>query len=92
MRFEWDPVKARANYAKHGISFEEATTVFGDPLSMTIFDPLHSEREDRFVTMGTSTQLNLLAVVHAERDDDSIRLISARRATRAEGRQYEKGS
>jgi uncharacterized DUF497 family protein len=91
MRFQWDPAKAKSSLEKHGIAFEEATTVFGDPLSMTIYDPMHSDREDRFVTVGMSAQSNLLVVVHADRTD-GIRIISARHATRTEGRQYyEKG-
>ena len=91
MRFEWDPNKAKANIKKHGISFEEATTVFGDPLSITIFDSDHSNGEDRFITVGMSAKEHLVVVVHADRTN-GVRIISARRATRAEGREYyEKG-
>ncbi|MBI4676793.1 MAG: BrnT family toxin [Elusimicrobia bacterium] len=91
MRFEWDPNKAKANIKKHGISFEEATTVFGDPLSITIYDPAYSNGEDRFVTMGMSAMGQLVVVVHSDRAN-GIRIISARRATGAEGRKYyEKG-
>jgi uncharacterized DUF497 family protein len=88
MYFEWDPQKARANRAKHGVSFEEAMGAFLDPLSITILDPDHSGREDRFVLVGQSSSGRLLAVVHTDRGD-AIRLISARRATRRERRTYE---
>ena len=88
MHFEWDPEKARANLAKHGISFEEAMQAFLDPLSVTILDPNHSEGEDRFVLLGQSAGGRLLVVVHTDRGD-AIRLISARRATRREHRAYE---
>ena len=87
MRFEWDPNKAKANIKKHGFSFEEATTIFGDPLSITIYDSEHSNGEDRFVTIGMSAQDQLVVVVHADRAN-GIRIISARRATGAEGREY----
>ena len=76
LTFEWDANKARTNLAKHGIGFEEASTVFGDNLSLTIPDPLHSEVEDRFVTVGTSHRGKLLVVVHTERGEN-IRIISA---------------
>ena len=75
LSFEWDANKARTNLAKHGIVFEEASTVFGDNLSLTIPDPLHSEVEDRFVTIGTSHRGKLLVVVHTERGEN-IRIIS----------------
>jgi len=89
--FEWDPAKAEANLAKHGVSFEEAVTVFGDPLSLTIHDPDHSRgEEDRFVTTGFSLGRNLLVVVHCDRGN-RIRMISARRATKREQKQYEQG-
>ena len=86
--FEWNPVKARINEAKHGISFEEAASVFGDPLSLTIMDPSHSVREERFVTVGASHRGQLLVVVHADRGD-RIRIISGRKATPQERRAYE---
>jgi len=89
--FEWDSRKARVNARKHGVSFEEAATVFGDPLSVTIADPLHSPREDRFVTVGESVRRRLLVLVHADRGD-TIRIISARRATRRERENYEEGT
>ena len=91
LRFSWDSRKAASNLRKHGVSFEEAVTAFGDPLSLTIPDPLHSESEDRFVLLGLSANSRLLVVVHAERDDDDIRIISARLASRRERIQYEKG-
>ena len=89
LTFEWDPRKARSNLAKHGVGFEEASTVFGDPLSLTIPDPDHSRTEKRHVTMGTAFTGKLLVVVHTERGDN-IRIISARRASRRERRSYEK--
>jgi len=89
LTFEWDPRKARSNLAKHGVGFEEASTVFGDLLSLTIPDPDHSCTEERQVTMGTAFTGKLLVVVHTERGDN-IRIISARRASRREQRSYEK--
>ena len=86
--FEWDPAKEAANRAKHGVEFAEAGTVFADPLSLTIPDPQHSVGEQRFVTVGVSYQGQLLVVAHTDRGDH-IRIISARRASRAERRQYE---
>jgi len=90
LQFEWDDNKARANLAKHGVSFEEASTVFADPLSITIPDPAHSQAEDRFIILGQSHRRLLLVVVHTERGD-KLRLISARRASRNERKQYEEG-
>lgn len=91
LSFEWDGRKAKANIAKHGVSFEEASTVFGDPLSLTIPDPAHSKGEDRSVVLGQSHQRKLLVVVHTERGDN-IRIISARRASRRERKCYEEGN
>jgi len=89
LTFEWDQEKAKSNLRKHGISFEEASTVFGDTLSRTIYDPLHSSfREQRFVTIGLSGHNQLLVVVHCDRGK-KIRIISARCATRWERRNYE---
>jgi len=88
--FEWDSVKAEANLQKHGVFFAEAATVFFDPLSTTIPDPLHSNEEDRFVIMGMSYQQRLLVVVHADRGD-RIRIISARLASVPERNRYESG-
>ena len=90
MRFEWDPVKATENFVKHGVSFEEAATVFRDVLSATGADPDHSFDEERFVTFGVSTAGRLLAVAHTDRDD-TIRIISARPATPSERKIYEEG-
>ncbi len=88
LAFEWDDAKAEQNIARHGVPFEEAATVFGDPLSLTIADPLHSHGEERFVTVGLSAGNRLLVVIHPERGA-SIRIISARAATRRESRDYE---
>ena len=88
LNFEWDENKPRTNLVKHGVSFAEAATVFGDPLSLTIPDPAHSQREDRFIILGQSHQQRLLVVVHTDRGDN-IRLISARRASRSERKNYE---
>jgi uncharacterized DUF497 family protein len=88
--FEWDIEKAESNLQKHGVSFEEAATVFFDPLSLTIPDPLHSDEENRFVITGLSVQQRQLVVVHSE-GDDRIRIISARLATSREGKKYESG-
>ena len=90
MQFEWDPNKATNNIAKHEISFNEASTVFADPLSLTFSDPDHSRSEDRYVTIGESMQRNLLIISHTDRDQ-RIRIISARKATRRERRIYENG-
>ncbi len=90
IRFEWDPEKAKTNSKKHGVSFQEATTVFADTLSATIYDPLHSFEEDRYITIGSSFKEKTLVVVHTDRGDN-IRLISARLATKKERRKYEEG-
>ena len=90
MRFEWDSSKAAGNLARHGVSFEEAATVFRDVLSATGADPDHSFDEDRFVTIGVSTAGPLLAIAHTDRDD-TIRIISARPATPSERVIYEEG-
>jgi uncharacterized protein len=83
--FEWDEEKAAANLTKHGVSFSEASTVFTDPLSRTIRDPLHSEDEERFVILGQSGLHHTLVVVHTYRGD-VVRIISARTATTRERR------
>lgn len=88
LRFEWDPKKAARNLAKHGVSFEDAATVFADPLARIESDPRHSVHEERFVLLGFSREQRFLAVMFAERGE-SIRVISARRATRRERREYE---
>ena len=90
MRLEWDARKARKNLRKHGVSFEEAASVFFDPLSVTGDDPDHSGDERRLVTFGMSSSWKLLVLAHAEKGD-AIRIISARRTTRAERKLYEEG-
>lgn len=87
--FEWDARKGATNLTKHGVSFEEASTAFGDPRSLTVSDPDHSVDEDRFVLLGMSHRGRLLVVVHTERQDN-IRIISARKATRKERLHYGK--
>ena len=89
--FEWDSEKAIENERKHGVSFDEALTVFADPLSRTIADPDHSGKESRFLELGLSRHGQLLVVVFTERND-RIRIISARLATNSERRHYEEGS
>ncbi len=86
--FEWDFKKAKTNIEKHGVSFEEASTAFRDPLSLTIDDPLHSRDEERLVLIGMSYNNNLLVIVHTERRDN-IRIISARKVTKKERKYYE---
>ena len=86
--FEWDRRKARSNLLRHRVSFREAVSVFSDPFSITIADPVHSNYEERHVLIGSTRSLRLLVVVHIERGD-RIRIISARKATRAEQEQYE---
>jgi hypothetical protein len=88
MEFEWDPKKAALNLKQHGVSFQEATTVFGDPLSITAPDPDHSSEENRCIIVGQSHRGRLLIVSHTERGD-RIRIISARELTRKERRAYE---
>ena len=88
MEFEWDGAKAQSNTEKHGISFVEAITVFGDPLEITISDPDHSEGEARFLSLGSSEQGRLLVVSYTERGG-RIRLISAREAVPRERKRYE---
>jgi uncharacterized DUF497 family protein len=90
LTFEWDEEKAETNLRQHGVSFDEARTVFGDPLSLTKSDPLHSQTEDRFVDIGRSTSDRLLVVSYTERGSN-IRLTSSRRATAAERKVYEEG-
>ena len=90
MDFEWDDEKAARNLAKHGVSFHEAATVFGDPLSITYYDPNHSENEDRYLTIGHTSTGQVHIVSHTDRGD-RIRIISARRATRKERKSYEEG-
>jgi uncharacterized protein len=91
MEFEWNPEKAVINLRKHNISFQEAATVFDDPLSVTFPDPDHSIGENRYVIIGMSRSEQLLVVSHTDRENRT-RIISARRATRQERRFYEEGS
>ena len=86
--FEWDEEKAASNLEKHGVSFQEASTIFMDLLSSTISDPLHSFEEQRFITIGESAEREVLVVVHTQRVT-KIRIISAREATRKERQNYE---
>jgi hypothetical protein len=88
LQFEWDSAKAVENLTKHGVSFQEAATVFRDPLSATGADPDHSIGEERFITFGVSTSGRRLVVAHTE-DGDTIRIITARPATAAERKIYE---
>lgn len=88
MEFEWDASKATTNLAKHGVSFPEAMSVFGDPLEVTIPDPVHSSDEARFLSIGLSEGGRLLVVAYTERDG-RIRIISAREAAPKERRHYE---
>ena len=91
--FVWDKGKAEANRRKHGVSFEEAETVFYDPNARLIFDSDHSSQEDRFMLLGFSSALRILVVCHCYREGDrEIRVISARKATRNERKQYERFS
>jgi uncharacterized protein len=90
VHFEWDSGKAAKNLRKHGVSFEEASSVFYDPLALTGGDPDHSEGEERLITFGMSSAKRLLVVSHAERGE-AIRIISARRATDHERHIYEEG-
>jgi uncharacterized DUF497 family protein len=87
MEFEWDSVKAESNETKHGVSFLESATVFGDVLSLTFPDPDHSDEEDRFITIGMSHRQRLLIVSHTNREE-RLRIISARETTRSERKQY----
>ena len=89
--FEWDPRKAESNARKHGVTFEEASTVFADPLGLVMPDPDHSLSEERYLVLGMSNRQRLLVVAFAERPPRT-RLISARRATRRERRCYEEKS
>lgn len=86
--FEWDAEKAERNLQKHGVGFDEASTVFGDPLSLLLSDPEHSSEELRFILLGMSNRSRLLVVAFAERPPRT-RLISARQATRREQKRYE---
>lgn len=92
MRFEWDPKKAESNIQKHGVSFDEAVTVFKDPLALIFDDETHSEREHREIIIGSSALRRMLLVCFVERLEDIIRIISARPATRQEIKDYEENA
>jgi len=90
MKIEWDPKKANSNLEKHGVSFEEGATALSDPMAATGVDPDHSLTEDRFVTFGVSEKGRLVVVSHTEKDQ-TIRIISARKASKGERELYEEG-
>jgi uncharacterized DUF497 family protein len=90
MKFEWDPKKATTNVKKHGVTFQEAATIFGDPLAITFDDPDRSMSENRYITFGLSLQKRLIVVSHAEHGDRT-RIINARLMDRKEKRIYEEG-
>jgi uncharacterized DUF497 family protein len=92
MKFPWDPRKADSNLRKHGIAFDEAITVFNDPMALIFDDMVHSEEEHREIIIGFSTLRRLILVCFVERIEDTIRIISARRATKAEISDYEKNA
>ena len=89
MDFEWNTNKAESNLRKHGVSFQEAASVFGDDLGITVYDPDHSKDEDRYITIGWSDRRRLLIVSHTDREE-RIRIISARALTPSERKDYEK--
>lgn len=90
IKFEWDPAKAESNIKKHGVTFEEAKSVFYDDYALQFYDESHSQlQEDRFLMLGTSSESNILLVCHCERGSgNKIRIISARKATKSEKRHY----
>jgi len=92
MKFQWDPEKAASNLRKHGISFDEAVTVFRDPLALIFDDEEHSVDEHREIIIGMSTLRRMLLVCFVERDEDTVRIISARPATRTEIKDYEENT
>jgi uncharacterized protein len=92
MKFEWDPTKAENNIRKHGVSFDEAVTVFRDPLAFIFDDEAHSEKEHREIIIGMSTLRRMLLVCFVERVEDTVRIISARPATRQEIKDYEENA
>jgi uncharacterized protein len=90
LQFEWDPGKDAENQRKHGVSFEEAGTAFADEYALLLDDPDHSAAEDRFILLGLSAAFRVLVVVHTYRErDDTLRIISARKATKSERQQYD---
>jgi uncharacterized DUF497 family protein len=91
LHFEWDPDKAQTNLDKHGVTFEEAMTVFYDEAAIEFYDDEHSEREDRFLLLGLSSEMKVLLVCHCYRSEESmIRIISARKATKNEAKYYQR--
>jgi len=89
VKFDWDPAKARSNFKKHGVSFEEARSVFYDDFARQFFDEEHSQIEERFILLGMSISSRILVVCHCERQNgDTIRIISARKATSSERNYY----
>ena len=92
MKFSWDPRKADTNFRKHGVAFDEAITVFSDPLALIFDDMAHSDDEHREIIIGFSALSRLVLVCFVERDEDTIRLISARRATKAETKDNEENA
>lgn len=88
--FEWDEEKANKNWNKHRITFKEGITIFNDPFLLTFFDKKHSKIEDRFINIGISIKGNLIVLIHCERSDSIIRIISCRKATKKERYFYEK--
>lgn len=91
LRFEWDETKNRQNIKKHGVSFEEAQTVFLDDCAVRFYDPDHSDDEDRFIMLGISFKLRIVVVCHCYKESDRvIRILSARKATRTEATRYER--
>jgi len=92
MKFSWDPRKADSNLRKHGIAFDESITVFNDPLALIFDDMVHSEEEHREIIIGYSTLSRMILVCFVERSEDMIRIISARRATKAEIKDYEENA
>ncbi len=89
MIYEWDPKKAQDNLKKHHISFEEATTVFTDPLALSFDDPDHSNDEKRFITIGMSDRNRIIFLAHADGAEDRVRIISVRKATKTEAHDYQ---
>lgn len=89
LKFEWDPVKAKSNQKKHGVTFTEASSCFHDPMHILIDDPDSDAGEDRLILIGVSGKTQILVVVHVDIAGDKIRIISARKATKTERKQYE---
>ena len=88
MNYEWNLIKERLNVAKHGVDFEEAKSIFADEFALVLFDEDHSNDEERFLILGMSQKERILLVVHCYRENDTIRIISSRKATKSEAKQY----